>query len=153
MSKSRRVHNREESDLLERKNLCRHHPYLMNGEDLQTVILSFWFKGVIKTFELYPWASPSAISLILYTMPRRMEGAACHRMWVTCLFRLQHRVLPALVFAPVGRGLGPETGSTLMIQSQRSESVRSMCDYLETRTVSEPAEKRSNKFHVHNPRI
>jgi hypothetical protein len=76
------------------------------------------------------------------------EGAACHRTWVIGLFRLQHRVPPAPVFVPAGRGLGLERGSASSLQSRMSESVSSMHDYLETRTVSEPAENSSCKYHV-----
>jgi len=57
-----------------------------------------------------------------------------------CLFQLQDRVPLALVFAHAEKGRVPWRGSTLMIQSEMSESVRSNREYLETRTVSEPAE-------------
>jgi hypothetical protein len=69
-----------------------------------------------------------------------MEDAACHRTWVVCLFQLQYRVPLALFFAHAEKGRVPGRGSTLMIQSRMSESVRSIREYLETRTVSEPAE-------------
>jgi hypothetical protein len=68
------------------------------------------------------------------------EDAACHRTWVTGLFRLQHRALPALVFAPAGRGLGPERGShrgySLIVGVSKKPGK-----YRETRTVSKPAER------------
>jgi len=88
----------------------------------------------------YPKVSPSAISTIPYIGLQCTEDVACHRTWVACLFQLQDRVPLALVFAHAGKGRVPGRGSTLMIQSQMSESVRSIREYLETRTVSEPAE-------------
>ena len=39
------------------------------------------------------------------------------------------QVPPELVFEPAGKGLGPETGHTLKIQSPLSKSVRSLRDY------------------------
>jgi hypothetical protein len=72
-----------------------------------------------------------------------MEDAACHRTWVACLFRLQDRVPLALFFAHAGKGRVPGRGSTLMIQSRMSESVRGIREYIETRTVSEPAENKA----------
>ena len=97
--------------------------------------------GIIVNSELYPWVSLSAISSILYTRLRCTEDVAYHRMWVAGLFQLQHRVLPALVFARVGKGLELERGSTSPIQSRMSESVRNIRDCLETRTDSEPAKR------------
>jgi hypothetical protein len=88
----------------------------------------------------YPEVSPSAISSILYRGLQRTEDAACHRTWVACLFQLQYRVPLALVFAHAGKGPVPGRGSSSMIQSRMSESVRNIREYLETRTVSEPAE-------------
>jgi hypothetical protein len=52
----------------------------------------------------------SATSLFLYILLQYTEDVACHQTWATDLFRLQHRVLPALAFAPAGRGLGLEKG-------------------------------------------
>ena len=89
---------------------------------------------------LYPEVSPSAISLILYRGLQCTGDAACHRTWEACLFRSQDQVPLALVFARAGKGRVPGRGSTSMIQSRMSESVSSVCEYVEIRTVSEPAE-------------
>jgi hypothetical protein len=104
-----------------------------------------------RNYESYPWVTPSAISSTLCKRLQCKEGAACHRMWVTGLFRSQHQVLLALVFVPAGIGLGLERGSASTIQTRISESVRSLRKYIEIRTVSKPAEKRSCKCHVPNP--
>jgi hypothetical protein len=93
------------------------------------------------SYEPYLWVTPVAISSTLCKRLQCKEDVACHRMWETGLFRLQHQVLLALVFAPAGIGLGLERGSTSTIQSRMSESVRSMRKYIEIRTVSKPAER------------
>ena len=119
----------------------------MNGEDLKLVVLSFRFTRIMENFESYLWVLPFAISSILYRKLRCTEDAACHRTWVTGLFRLQHQVPPALVFAPAGKGQGQEKGSSSRIRSQVWELVRKKL-IIETRTVSEPAEKRSCECYV-----
>jgi hypothetical protein len=101
--------------------------------------------------ETYLWVTPFAISSTLCKRLQCKEDAAYHRMWVIGLFQLQHQVLLALVFVPAGIGLGLERGSTSTIDTRMSESVRNMRKYIEIRTVSKPAEKRSCKCHVPNP--
>jgi len=69
-------------------------------------------------------------------------------MKVIGIVRLRHRVLPALVFALLGKGLEPERETTSRIQSQLWESARNTQEYQETRTVSAPAKNRSRKSDV-----
>ena len=80
----------------------------MNGQHLKVIIPSFRFTGLIENPNPYLSVLPSATSSTLYISLQYTEDVACHRTWVTGLFRLQHRVLPVLVFAPSGRGLGLE---------------------------------------------
>src|SRR6266566_517680 len=96
-------------------------------------------------YESYPWVTPFSISSTLCKRLQCKEDPAYHRMWVTGLFRLQHQVLLALVFVLVGIRLGLKRGSTSTIDTRMSESVKSMRKYIEIRTVSKPAEKRSCK--------
>jgi hypothetical protein len=123
----------------------------MNGEDLKVIVLSFRFMRIVENSELYLWVSPSATSSILYKRPRCTEDEACRQTWVTGLFQLQHQVPPALFFAPAGKGLGPERGNTSRIQSQVCEVSKKKRGCRETRTVSEPAEKRSCECYVPDP--
>ena len=89
----------------------------MNGKHLKVIIPSFRFTGLVENFEPYLSVLPSATSTTLYTWLQYTADVACHRTWVTGLYRLQHRVLSVLAFAPAGRELGLEKGNLSRIRS------------------------------------
>jgi hypothetical protein len=89
----------------------------MNGKHLKIIIPSFRFTGLIENLEPYLSVLPSATSTTLYTLLQYTADVACHQTRVTGLFRPQHRVLPALAFAPAGKGLGLEKGNLSRIRS------------------------------------